>query len=330
VAAAHGVLRNYVPAAAGVLDAALAASLAGIPDGLWKTRGIAVGEAAAAAMIARRADDGSAPPQFHLPASIDPGEWQMTTGCPAAGGILLHWRGVTPFGIQSASQFRSPPPPALTSVTYTRDYNEVKEVGGAASIARPSNRADVARFYNAVLAIAAWNPAVSQAAAARRMSLTDKARIFALVNMAISDALVTVMETKYEYRFWRPETAIHAGDLDGNPLTAADPGFTPFIPAPCFPGYGSAHAAASHAARRVAETFFGDDGTPIVLSHATVPDVVLYYESFDEITDDIDDARVYGGIHFRFDQRAGARQGKQIGEWIVGRHLRPVHWWHHP
>jgi hypothetical protein len=187
----------------------------------------------------------------------------------------------------------------------------------------------VARFYNVVLAVAAWNPAVSQAAAARRMSLTDKARLFALLNMAIADALVTVMETKYEYRFWRPETAIHSGDLDANPQTAADPGFTPFIPAPCFPSYGSAHAAASYAARRVAEAFFGDDGTPIVLSHPAVPDVVLYYESFDEITDDIDDARVYGGIHFRFDQRAGARQGKQVGEWIVGRHLRPVHWWRH-
>jgi hypothetical protein len=178
-----------------------------------------------------------------------------------------------------------------------------------------------------VLAVAAWNPVVRQAAAARRMSLTDKARVFALLNMAISDALVSVMETKYEYRFWRPETAIQAGAIDGNPLTEADASFTPFIPAPCFPGYGSAHAAASYAARRVAETFFGDDGTPLVLSNPAVPDLILYYDSLEEITDDIDDARVYGGIHFRFDQRAGARQGRQIGDWITSRHLRPVRWW---
>jgi hypothetical protein len=328
VAAAHSVLRHYVPTAAATLDATRAASLAGIPDGFRKARGIAVGEAAAAAMIARREHDGSLPPAFHVPTSIDPGAWQPTPGCPPAGGILLHWGGVTPFGVAHAAQFRSAPPPALSSRTYARDYNEVKEVGDANSPTRPSSRAEVARFYNVVLAVATWNPVVRQAAAARSLSTTDTARVFALLNMAMSDALVSVMETKYHYNFWRPETAIRAGDVDDNPQTDADAAFVPFITAPCFPSYGSAHAAASYAARRVAETLFGD-GPSMVLSNPAVPNVVLWYDSFEEITDDIDDARVYGGIHFRFDQRAGARQGRQIGTWILERHLRPLRKWRH-
>jgi hypothetical protein len=146
VAAAHGVLKNYFPGSAADLDLARANSLAPIPDGQAKDDGIAVGEAAAAAMIANRANDGSAPPQFYTPPSANPGEWQTTPPlCPAAGGILLHWPNVTPFGIQSSDQFRSAPPPALTSNKYSKAYNEVKEVGELNSTARPQDRTDVAR-----------------------------------------------------------------------------------------------------------------------------------------------------------------------------------------
>jgi hypothetical protein len=322
VAAAHTVLKTYFPAASSGLDAARASSLANIPDGLGKANGIAAGEAAAAAMIAHRAADGAAPPQFHLPSSSEPGVWQVTPGCPPAGGILAHWGNVAPFGIKTGDQFRSAPPPPLWSRAYARDYREVKEVGSAASLVRSQDKSDIARFYNVVLAVATWNPAVAQVAAARRTSLSQNARLFALLNMAISDGLVAVMETKYHYSFWRPETAIHAGDIDGNPKTDADPAFVPFITAPCFPSYGSAHAAASNAARQIAETFFGDDCIAVTLSHPAVPGVILHYESFEEITDDIDDARVYGGIHFRFDQRAGARQGRQIARWIFRHYLQ--------
>jgi hypothetical protein len=327
VAAAHAVLRNYLPASAAELDLARDTSLSTIPNGPAKTNGIAVGEAAAAAMIAHRSNDGSTPAQFHVPGSDEPGEWQVTPSCPAAGGILRHWGGVTPFGVRDVERFRSAPPPSLRSWTYARDYNEVKEVGEANSAARPQHKADVARFYAAVLAVATWNPAVSQVAAAERTSLSQNARLFALLNMAISDGLVAVMETKYQYNFWRPETAIRAGDRDGNSKTHADGGFTPFIPTPCFPSYGSAHAAASYAARQVAEMVLGDDCPSITLSSLAVPGVELHYSSFEEITDDIDDARVYGGIHFRFDQRAGARQGRRIGDWVARHQLRPVRAW---
>jgi hypothetical protein len=323
VAAAHRVLTNYFPGSAPGLDAARAASLATIPDGNAKAQGIALGEAAGAAMIALRANDGSAPPQFHLPSSADPGEWQLTRSCPPAGGVFLHWRNVTPFGIQSSDQFRSDPPPALSSAKYANDYREVMEVGALDSSVRPTDRADVARFYAVVSAVGAWNPALSQAIGARALPLSATARAFALLNMAISDGLVAVMDTKYHYNFWRPETAIPRGAEDNNARTTPDPGFAPFVTTPCFPSYPSGHAAASYAARSIAERLLGEDGHAIVLFTPAVPNVTLHYSSFEAITTDIDDARVYGGIHFRFDQRVGARQGRAIGAYIYQTALLP-------
>jgi hypothetical protein len=275
-------------------------------------------------MIAHRANDGSTPPEFHQPASLEPGEWQLTPSCPPAGGVLKHWRNVAPFGVQSADQFRSSAPPPLGSRRYARDFNEVKQVGALDSALRSPHQSDLARFYNVVLAVGVWNPGVRQVATTRRASLSAHARVFALLNMAISDGLVSVMETKYDYVFWRPETAIQRADEDGNAKTEPDPSFQPFITTPCFPSYGSAHATASYAARRIAETFFGEEFREITLSNPAVPGVALDYDSFEGITEDIDTARIYGGIHFRFDQRAGARQGRRIGGWVFTHHLRPV------
>src|SRR5262249_46561494 len=152
--------------------------------------------------------------------------------CSPAGGIFLHWRNVTPFGIESSDQFRSNPPPALTSNKYSKDYNEVKEVGELNSTARPQDRSDVARYFAAVLAVHVWNQAASQASAKQGKSLSENVRAFALLNMAISDALVSVMETKYHYVFWRPYTAIRAGDTDGNRKTDPDVAWTSFVPTP--------------------------------------------------------------------------------------------------
>jgi len=324
VAAAHRVLRNYFPASAASLDAARLNSLASIPDGTSKTAGIAVGEAAAAAMIALRAADGSGTAAFYVPISSDPGQWQLTPSCPPAGGILLHWGNVTPFAIQSSDQFRSDPPPALFSNKYRFDYNEVKAVGDVNSIERPADRTDVARFYAAVPPVAVWNPAARQVIAAHEASVSENARTLALLNMAISDALVSTFDTKYHYTFWRPETAIRAGDLDGNPKTDPAAGFVPLIITPCFPSYPSAHASGSNAARKVLESLFGSGRHSITLSNATLPGIILNYTRFKEITDDIDDARVYGGIHFRFDQEAGARQGRRVAKYVYRHKLRSL------
>ncbi|HEY8549655.1 MAG TPA: vanadium-dependent haloperoxidase [Vicinamibacterales bacterium] len=327
IAAAHGVLRALVPDAAADLDLARNASLSAIPDGTAKTRGIAAGEAAAAAILAARADDGAAPPAFFQPSSTAPGEWQVTPSCPPGGGVLLHWGSVTPFGVKSSRQFRAVPPPSLRSHRYAKDYKEVKEVGATGSTARTQAHADVAQFYNVVLAVGTWNPVATQIIAARGKpkGLAARARVLALLNMAISDGLVTVMETKYHYRFWRPETAIRNGDADGNRKTVGDASFTPFITSPCFPSYPSAHAAGSYAGRTVLALLLGDeDDIDVTLSTSSLPSVLLEYTSLEEITDDIDDARVYGGIHFRFDQRAGAKMGRRVGEFIVRNQLKPT------
>ena len=322
IAAAHGVLRNYFPANAAALDAARVTSLTGIADGVRKRQGIAVGEAAAAAMIALRADDGSTPPEFYTPVSNAAGEWQVTPSCPPAGGILLQWRNLRPFAIETTDQFRSAPPPALRSLRYAIDYWEVKLVGAADSPFRPQERADVASFYAATPPVPVWNAAASQVAAEDGSSIVESARALALVNMAISDAQATVFETKYHYRFWRPETAIRAGDADGNLLTRGDPNFMPFVLTPCFPSYGSAHGSSGGAAREVLERVFGPRHHFITLSNPAVAGVVLQYANFRQITRDVDDARVYGGIHFRFDQEAGAKLGREVGSYVFRHALR--------
>jgi hypothetical protein len=324
VTAAHGVLLAYIPQAAERLNAARAASLAAIPDGQAKDDGIAVGEAAAAAMVARRQDDGSDVTQFYDPKSPEPGEWQLTPSCPPEGGLSLALRDVAPFGIESGDQFRSDPPPALASNDYAKAYNEVKAVGGRDSSQRPPDRADVARFYSVVLSLGAWNAAASQVAAAQHPPLVENARAFALLNMALQDALVSVFDTKYHYTFWRPETAIRAGDTDGNPDTEPDPGFKPFIVTPCHPSFASAHGSSGYAARRVLEHVFGLGPHSITLTTPQFPGIILEYTRFEEITSDVDDARVYGGIHFRFDQKAAARQGRGIGGYVYENNLQPL------
>jgi len=143
-----------------------------------------------------------------------------------------------------------------------------------------------------------------------------------LLNMAINDGLISVMDAKYHYVFWRPYTAIRAGDTDGNRKTDPDVAWMAFIDTPCFPSYPSAHASASYAGRTIAEKIFGSKGHDITLSHPNFPDVILHYSKFSQMTDDIDDARVYGGIHFRFDQEAGARQGRQVGTYVYKNNLR--------
>jgi hypothetical protein len=328
IAAAHAVLKYYFqdPVTAKTLDDARAASLAGIPDGIRKQDGIAVGEAAAAAMIALRSDDGSAPLEFYLPPTpANAGEWLLTPGCPAAGGILLNWPNLRPFAIVSTDQFRAAPPPALTSRRYTRDYLEVLRVGGKDSSYRPQDREDVANLYAKTGPTAVWNSAASQVAVAQGRSLSDNARAFALLNMAINDAQAAVFETKYFYKLWRPETAIRAGDTDGNPFTRKVADFAPLISTPCFPSYASGHGASSNAARAVLERLYGARHHFITISNPAVKDVVLQYSTFQQMTRDIDDARIYGGIHFRFDQEAGEKLGRQVGAFVHRNTLRHVH-----
>jgi hypothetical protein len=328
VEAAYQVLIAYFGASQ-TLSTAYLNSMSLIPNGPAKTDGIATGDAAAAVMIALRANDGSSPPQFFTPGTPVPGEWQATASCPivngVAVGIAFQWQNVTPFGISSANDFLLDPPPALTSDEYAETYNEVMRVGGLNSTQRPPDRANVALFYAATSPTQVFNQVAEQVALEHRHSLSQNARALALINMAMSDSLVASFLNKYFYNFWRPETAIHAGDSDGNPKTTGDPNWAPFIVTPCFPSYPSNHGSASNSAAAILRRLYGEDGHSITLTNPAVPTIVLQYTSFEQITDDISDARVYGGIHFRTDQVAGERLGRAVGKAVYKHNLRPVH-----
>jgi hypothetical protein len=320
IAAAYRTLVTLRPGSAPALDAARAASLAAIPDGPEKEAGILVGEDAATAMLLLRAGDGWNAVVPYTPGT-EPGDWQPTP--PAfAPAAFAQWGQVTPFGLMEGSKFRAPAPPALFTEKYADDYNEVRLLGSLDSPFRPQDRTDVALFYAATTPVQAWNSVARQVSLAEGKTLSENARIFALLAMAIGDASIAVFDTKYHHDLWRPVTAIWGGDIDGNPQTQADPSWIPLIPTPPFSSYASAHATLSGAARVVLERNFGVYGHAITLTDAGLPGIVLNYTDFRQICDDIDDARIYGGIHFRFDQEAGVLQGKLVGNYILTHHLR--------
>jgi hypothetical protein len=190
---------------------------------------------------------------------------------------------------------------------------------------RSVDRTSVARLYAAAGPERIYFPVAQQVSAAQGKSLSENARLFALLAIAIWDSSVACFDTKYHHNFWRPVSAIRAAEADGNQKTGADPDWAPLVFTPPFPSYASGHATFAGAARVVLERVFGEDGHSITLTHPLTPDVVLQYTTFKQITDDIDDARIYGGVHFRFDQEAGAHQGRLVGDYILRHKLRPVH-----
>lgn len=329
IQASYRVLSIYFPGSSTQLDTARANSLGLIPDGPAKNKDIATGDAAAYSMIALRTNDGSSPPQFKIPGPLVPGEWQATPSCPIVNGIAVgaffQWQKVTPFGIPSASEFLLNPPPALMSREYAKAYSEVMSVGGQQSTERSQDRADVALFYASSSPTMVFNQAARQVAQQQWRSLSENARALALMNMAINDGAVASFFNKYHYNFWRPETAIRAGDTDRNRKTDPDPNFIPFIVAPCFPSYPSNHGSLSNAGAEVLRRLYGEAGHSITVSNPAVPNIVLRYTSFREITDNISDARIYGGIHFRFDQTAGARLGRAVGRAVYKNNLRVMY-----
>ena len=329
IEAAYLVLSTYFQNSASTLNTARVNSLASIPDGQAKNDGIATGDAAALAMMLLRANDGSSPAQVKMPGPAVPGEWQATPSCPLVNGIAVglffQWQNVTPFGVPNAHTYLLDPPPALTSNRYAKTYEEVMTVGSLSSTERPQDRADVVEFFEFTTPTLALNQAARQIAAVQGHTLSQNARALALTNMAINDSFVAAFFNKYHYNFWRPETAIRAGDTDSNPKTEADPSFLPFIATPCFPSYPSNHASGTNGGTEVLRRLYGEGGHSITLSNPAVPNIVLTYTTFKQISDDVDDARVYGGIHFRTDQDAGRRLGRAVGTAVYKNNLRPMH-----
>jgi hypothetical protein len=322
IAAAHRVLVTLHAGRAPQLDASRDESLAAIADSATKREGIAVGIAAADALLALRANDGFDTPVSYDPGT-EPGEYRPTPpeNLPAYRPGLGQ---VATFSIRDGRQFRSAPPPRLGSKRYARDYEEVKRAGAAQSKERPADRTQVARFYDATDGEQIYYPAARQVAATRSRTLSQNARLFALLAIAMWDGAVSCFETKYHFNVWRPVTAIREAGADGNRRTEPDPTWQAAVFTPPFPSYPSGHAAFGGAARAVLEEEFGPDGHAITLMNPVLPEIVLKYSTFEQITDDIDDARIYGGVHYRFDQEAGALMGRQVASYILNETLRPV------
>ena len=330
VTAAHRTLTTYFPAAVVALDAARDADLGAIPDDQAKADGVAVGLAAANAMIALRAADGSAPLTTIVPTSTAPGDYQLTTGC--AAGMFYNWQNVTPFGIASPWDFLLDPPPHQGSNRYKKDYDEVKTVGAATSSARSADRTEVVRLYAASSPSFLLSMATRQIAIARGTSAAENARALALIQMAINDSLIASFLNKYHYNLWRPETGIRNGAADGHGKTEGNPGFTTFISTPCFPSYPSNHASGTNGGLEAMRRLFGAAGHDMTLTNTvpalgSLPATVLtrHYTQLGAIGADVDDARVYGGIHWRYDQDAGNVLGRAVATEVVKNNLRAVH-----
>jgi hypothetical protein len=323
VAAAHQVLVTYVPSAQAALDAAYASSLAQLPDGKAKTRGIAFGIRAADNLIRLRAHDGrNAPILFtQQPA---PGVWRPTP--PAFAPMIDPWMGfVTPLLVHSATQFGPPPPPALTSRRYTRDFNEVKALGSATSTVRTAAQTATALFYSG-LANPQFQAMLRDQVTVRDLDIVDAARMFAAVDMSAADTIISVWYTKYVDGTWRPSTAINLADTDGNPATDPDPSWAPLIPNPAYPEYPSGYNGFAASVTRGLEDVFHTRQLQLTVTSTAVPDV-RRYDTGAALRQDVVDGRVWLGIHFRFADTAARDMGIRLTDWALAHYFQPLH--HH-
>jgi hypothetical protein len=322
-AAAHFALVRLYPAQQVMLDAAYAASLSSIPDSSAKTDGIAVGEAVAAQILALRTNDGSdAAVNAPYAPGNQPGDWIPT---PPAFRPALDpgWGKVRPFFLKRGSQFRPAAPPALTSAQYTRDFDEIKDIGSATTTNRTPEQTDLAHFWVST-APQIWNPAARQVAIVKGFTVSQNAGAFALLNLAGADAFIASWDAKFAYNQWRPITAIRAADTDGNPATMADPSWMPLLTTPPFPDYIAGHTTYAGAAEKVLEQVFGQHpGVVMKLTSATAPGVVETYSTFEDIADGVVEARILGGIHWRTSSLIGKRVGEHVGEFAVDHFLKP-------
>ncbi len=321
--AAFRVLVHLAPAQHATLEAQYVASLAAIPDGSSKTRGIAVGEAAAAAMISARTDDGRFGP-FRFAAGSGPGVWKPVL--PAFVNDPNAWlKDVKPFLIRSPSQFRSKGPLALTSRKYAREFDEVKSLGSATSTARTADQTLAARYW-AENPPGTWSRIFRTLSAQEDLSVVDNARLYAMLYMTAADALISVWDDKAHWSFWRPITAIREADIDGNPTTEQDAGWLPLIPTPPYPEHPSGHTGLSGSFVKTLQQFFGTDR--VAWSDINNAGLRRSFTRFSQAIDEIVDARVWSGIHFRTADEQGERIAKQIARYRDKHYFQPEHRFH--
>ena len=321
--AAYRVLVRLAPAQQATLDAQYAASLGAIPNGSPKARGIAVGEAAAAAMIAARTDDGRFGP-FRFAIGSGPGVWRPVL--PAFVNDPNAWlKDVEPFLIRSSSQFRSRGPLELTSRKYAREFDEVKSIGSATSTTRTSDQTLAARYW-AENPPGTWSRIFRTLSAQEGLSLVENARFFAILYLTGADSLISVWDDKAHWSFWRPITAIQEAGTDGNPRTDPDGGWVPLIPTPPYPEHPSGHTGLSGSFVKTLQQFFRTDR--IAWSDTNNAGLTRSFTRLSQAIDEIVDARVWSGIHFRTADEQGELIGKQVARYREEHYFQPEHRFH--
>ena len=322
-AAARAILASIYPSQTTRFSAAFLASLNDIPDGPAEQTGIQVGQNAAQRILSLRAFDNSTTTVTYTPGS-NPGDWQPTPPAFAAPA-LPQWPQVMPFAIRSASQFRPPAPPTLTSDEYTAAFAEVAALGRSDSSTRTADQTQVAQFWAGNAGTATppgqWNQIAETISAAQHLSLSENARLFALINLSLADAGLAAWDAKYQYNEWRPMTAIVHADTDGNSQTAPDETWTPLLPTPNHPSYVSGHSTFSAAAASALAAFFGSDKISFAMKSDDLPGVTRNFTSFSQAAAEAGQSRIYGGIHWQFDNQAGLTLGKSVAQFISSQFL---------
>jgi hypothetical protein len=324
-AAAHRVLVAEFPKQKDDLDAKLAASLAEVPDGEAKTKGVAVGEAVGDLIVQMRTNDGAADSKSveYKSAGNGPGQYQVVQ--PLAFVNRPRWHFVKPFVLDSADQFRSAPPPALNSADYAKAYNEVKKVGAKNSTERTADETKYAKFWYEN-SDTGWNRITRTVVVSKGLGLHDAARLFALVNMAMADGFIAGWDSKFKYDFWRPATAIRFTGNDGNKETAPDPKWEPLMDTPPVQDHPSTHSVLGAAAAEVLARLLGDE-TEFTFTSSTAEEKMVEtrsFKSFSQAAAENADSRVKAGIHFRFSCDEGLKMGKQLGALAVDKYLKPL------
>jgi hypothetical protein len=327
-AAAAGLFTGAAlfPTDAALFQTAYRAVLADIPDGSGKDDGIAVGRYVAEQTLIDRIPDGANAVVDYTPGD-NPGDWRPTLP-NFAPAQTPQWPFVTPFALDSGSQFRAPPPPDLTSAEYTAAYNEVKDYGRVDSTVRTPEQTETARFWEGKAGTVNfpgyWNEIAASAAQSQYNTLDQNAQLFAELNVAMADAVIGHFDIKYTYNRWRPITAIQLADQTGNPDTIPDPDWLPLLNTPPNPSYVSGHAAASGAASTVLADFFGTDSISTDLRSDDLPDVTHSFASFSAAATEAENSVVWGGLHFRYDVTAGQTLGESVAGFVDQNFFQPL------
>jgi hypothetical protein len=321
--AAHDVLVAVYPAQQATLDAELATWLATVPNGSGKTKALTLGAKAAAAIVALRLNDGTNVDLFspNYTPGTQPGDYQFVP--PYDFAFAEDLRYATPFGLKSPKQFRVPAPPALTSRIYAKSYNEVKSVGAINSTTRTTDQSNYANWWYESSEIG-WARVARVTTTSEELELWRAARMFALIHMTVYDGYVAGWDSKYHWDFWRPYTAIRAGDTDGNPSTVKDTTWHSYLETPPVPDYPSTHSVLGAGAAEVLKRCFGTDHVPFSMKSLTAlpANPVRSFNTFTQAANENADSRVRAGIHFRFATEQGKALGRTVGSYIVNHHLQ--------